>query len=487
MDKITLIKGGAVVAWEEGAHRLLRDGVVVFRGEDILHVGTNWPGHPDQVVDATGMLVSPGFVSTHTHISNHAGDRLAVDAGRQDFLRTGFLNYAPRRVAGGPGFSAPADPEAAIRYGFASLIRNGITTAVQLDGGPFDDGETMTRVAGESGLRLHYSPYFNGGDYAFDADGTLIRLRDEAAALEGLAAAARFIERRDGAFGGRLRGMLVLDELYTATPTLLRRVKETARTLGVGITLHASEQVHEFHEILRNTGLTPVGYMQAHGFLGPEVILGHCLYVTGHRYAGRPGDEDLDILAASGATVAHAPIATARRGTVLESFQRYLDRGVALAMGTDSYPQDMIAEMRMASLFGKVTSGRADAASAREVFAAATVGGARALGRPDLGRLTAGAKADILLIDLDVADAADPFADLLGRGSGERVSTVIVGGRTLLEGRRLIPWDEQDVLRQMRAGVQQIWNNFSNYHWSGTGVDDVFPPSLAPWSSPSTP
>ena len=110
-SRTTLIRGGTIVAWQDGGHRILEDGVVVYRGDSIVHIGRAWSGVADEVVEASGKLVCPGFISTHAHVSDHVGDRLVVDTGRRDFLRSGFLNYAPRRRPDGPGFSSPATPK----------------------------------------------------------------------------------------------------------------------------------------------------------------------------------------------------------------------------------------------------------------------------------------------------------------------------------------------------------------------------------------
>src|SRR5262249_20579012 len=148
------------------------------------------------------------------------------------------------------------------------------------------------------------------------------------------------IALHDGACAGRLRGLLVLDEFFNSTPALLKAMRATASRLGVGLTLHFAEQVYEFHECVARTARTPVQALDEAGLLGPDVILGHCLYVAGHRFAGRPGDADLALLAKSGASVAHSPVAVARRGAMLESFRRFRDHGVRIALGTDSYPLD---------------------------------------------------------------------------------------------------------------------------------------------------
>src|SRR5437016_5842474 len=104
-------------------------------------------------------------------------------------------------------------------------------------------------------------------------------------------------------------------------------------------------------------------------------------------------------------TVSHCPVNIARRARSLDSWKKYRAAGVNLALGSDTYPRDLVMQMRIASYFGKVMSHDLFAASAAEVFEAATLGGARALGRDDLGRLAPGARADIVLIDLATCDA----------------------------------------------------------------------------------
>ena len=172
----TILRGGAVVGFQDGEHRLLDGGDVVYAGDAIEYVGPPRKEPVDAtVIDVTGKLVLPGLISTHAHIGCGAGDRLIVDAGRRDFLRSGFINYAPRRLHGGPAFNDAEDLEAALRFGFASLLRSGVTTVVEMGGGARDGGEAIVRLAGECGIRLYYAPGYNGGDYFFDERGGLHR------------------------------------------------------------------------------------------------------------------------------------------------------------------------------------------------------------------------------------------------------------------------------------------------------------------------
>lgn len=478
----TVIRAGWIVGFDGGEHRLIRDGVVAIEADRIVHVGRRWEGPAGRIIEAGNKLVIPGLISTHAHIASHAGDRLVVDGGSRAFLRSGFLNYEPRRLAGGPAFLAEEDPEAAIRFGMACLLRHGVTTAVEMGAAGFDNGRTMARLAGEAGLRLYYGPGYTAGDYYFDESGRLVRSWHEDKGLAGLDRAVAFAEEYHGTEDGRIQAMLILNEAYNATPRLIRRTREEASRLGIGITLHVAEQLWEFHDALRTTGKTPVGILAAEGLLGPDVILGHCRFVGGNRNTAYPYDDDLDLIAAAGSSVAHAPMAGGRRGSVLESFKRYLDRGINLSIGTDTYPLDLIAEMRWTALLCKVVEGNHEAASARNMFDAATLGGARALGRDDLGRLAPGAKADIAIVDLDTLRAGpvrDPIRTLVHACTGECVDTVMVDGEILVEGKRLVRWSEHDVLSAVRASTERVWRAFPLYHWSGLGIDEIFPPSLS--------
>jgi cytosine/adenosine deaminase-related metal-dependent hydrolase len=487
MNKTTLLRARWIVTHDGREHRLLSGGELAWRGSEIVYVGAHCPIPADDVIDAGDALVVPGFISTHAHVGSHAGDRLVFDAGRRDFLRSGFLNYAPQRSTDGPGFLDAEDGEAAIRYGLSCLLCSGVTTVVEMGGG---NAEDMVRLAGKTGLRLYYGPVFNGGRYVFEANGRLHRLWDEETGFAELAAAERFIRRHHDTHDGRVRGMLVLDEVFNATPSLLHRAKEAARRLNVGLTVHCAEQLWEFHDILRRTGHTPVGWLAAEGFLGPEVILAHCVYVDAHSLTAYPFAGDLPELARSRATVAHAPVALARRGVMLESFERYRAAGINLALGTDTYPLDIIGEMRWAAILGKVTDRNNESASARAVFDAATLGGAKALGRDDLGRLAPGARADLVVVDfarMRIGPVRDPIRALVYCATGDLVDRVVVDGRTVVENGQVLAWGEQETLDAVRRSTERVWESFSAYHWSGQRVDQVFPPSLPTWHGSSSP
>jgi cytosine/adenosine deaminase-related metal-dependent hydrolase len=165
----------------------------------------------------------------------------------------------------------------------------------------------------------------------------------------------------------------------------------------------------------------------------------------------------------------------------LRSFQRYLDAGVTIALGTDTFPLDIVSELRWASILAKTTDGNYQAGQHRDVFNAATLGGCRFIARDDLGRLAPGAKADILLIDLDHIGAgmyADPIKALVDAASGRDVDTVIVDGKLLVQDHRLTRVDESEVYAQARAATQHYWSHVSGWRWDGAGVDQIIPPAF---------
>lgn len=473
------LQGGTIVAYRDGGHRILEDGEVVISGDRIVSVGPRSETPADRVVHLDGRLVIPGLISTHAHIGAHEATRLIIDGGRREFMRSGFLNYVPTRGDGGPSLFQSADREASVRFGFAQLLRNGVTTVLGF--APQSD-EVMIEAAGDSGLRLYYAPTANTGRYYFNEEGSLGRVMNETEGLRQLERAIEFIATHDGAHGERIRGIVVVDEFYNSSPTLRQAARTAAQSLGVGLTMHFCEQLFEFHETVRRTGLTPVQMLEREGILGPDVILAHAIYLAGHSLTSYPYVDDLAIIAGSGTNVAHSPAVFARRGIMMESFSRYREAGINIAIGTDVFPMDLMEEMRFASVMGKVADRNHEAASASDVFEAATLGGAQALGRSDLGRIATGCKADIVVIDLDnmwTAPFADPIRALVTSGHPTMIDMVLVDGRILWDNQERRRTDE--VLGKATQSMRAVERYYSEWRWDGRSIKTEFPPSFPAW------
>jgi len=486
-DQITLIRGGTAVVFDGRSHCYLEDGEIAVAGDRIDYVGPRRSDVlADRIVDATGKVVIPGLISSHAHVGAHEGSRLLLDTGQREFIRSGFLHFLPARRSGGPGFLSTQDARASLRYGFATLLRHGVTTVLAFAPAGRDGGGMMLEVAAEFGVRLTWTPIIQGGRYWLNDDGSVDHEDDEAMGLRMLEEAVAFIERHRGANDGRLSGVIAVDEYYASTPRLRRAAKKAADGLSVPFTLHFVEQHREFFETMMKTARTPVQLLADEGVLDRNTILAHCVYLAGHSLVGYPLEDDIGQLGRAGVSVAHSPVAFSRRGVALESFDRYRKAGINVALATDAYPLDLFAEMRMASIMCKAADRNYEAAPASAVFDAATLAGAAALGRDDIGRLANGSFADLVIVDprtLTIGPNPDPVRMLVHLAGPDNVELVMVGGRVLVEGGRLTVADERQILAEAAASSDGVWAGYRQYNPKGQAVSAAFPPSYRTFGS----
>src|ERR1700681_3455768 len=483
----TRIEGSWVVGFDGTEHVLLRDGAVLIEDDTIV-----WMGHRDDrpsdgpVIGGRGRLVIPGFINAHVHASSQASERMIADSGRPDLYNTGFLNYMPHK--GRPGESSgilvdPERPDVGGVYTVVNLLRSGCTTMVEMGGelGGVGQIDGFVDVCDRLGMRAYLSPGYSAGTWYYDNDNRLKLSWDEAAGIAGLQRAIKFTEDHHGSSNGRIRGMLFPLEVATSTPRLLAETIQAADRLNVGISIHAGEAQLEWHRIVTEYGLTPVRFLARCGLLRPGVILGHCVFIDQHSATTFVDRRDLQLLAESGVAVAHCPLVFARRGFALESFDRYRLAGVTMALGTDVFPQDMLFEMKVASLVAKVVDRSFSAGHARDLFNAATLGGARALGRTDLGRLAPGALADVAVVNLrarHIGSVRDPISALIHSAGWSDVEHVLVNGRVVVSPNGVVGVDETELTDLVQTTGETVWRQFDNYRWDGMTLDEIAPHSF---------
>ena len=473
----TLIQGGWVVGYDGRGHELIRNGCVVFEGDRVVYVGGAFEGVVDRTIDARGKLVSPGFVNCHLHAAVNAGQTVFIADGKTDYFGSNFIGYvAPRRGASAP--RTMARPDIGGTYGMWSALRCGATTILDvgtMPGGP----DAFTTLVGEMGLRAYLGPGFRDAEYGFDGDRVFWEW-NAGQGKAGLDRAINYVRRYDGAYEGRIRAMIYPGQMDTCSLDLLRAARRAADELDVPVQLHAAMNQREFHKILEQHGKTPIALLHSIGFLKPRTGLGHCVFHNRHSWCHYPYGDDLGMLADTGTTVVHAPYKYAKMGIKLESLERYRSAGINLALGTDTYPQDIVHEMRWAALVCRIADESFTVGKPRDVFDAATLGGARHLGRDDIGRLAVGAKADIIVVDLlqvHYGAVHDPIKALVECGSGRDVETVIVDGETLVEHGKAVRLDEAAMLRAVQEEGERLWHAVPEWHWTGKSVDEIVPPS----------
>jgi cytosine/adenosine deaminase-related metal-dependent hydrolase len=478
----TAINASWLVGHDKGGHTLIRDGVLVYENNRIISVGTSFAGSVDRTIDATNKLVAPGFIDTHVHYGHRASHRLISDAGRPLFYGQPFLEITVpkkgKKVTGDArwinhGESAPEgalDLNAA--YTVAELIRNGVTTFVEL-GAQVAVQDALLQQVKRFGARAYLAPGYDSGHWVGDELGRLERIHDEQRGINGLKIAMDWIERHDGDLGGRIRCLLVPRRVQTSTIDLLKRTAKIADRTGLPIATHAAFSIIEFHEIVAQYMMTPIELLDSLGLLRPTMNIGHCNFISDNPNLNYPAKRDLQLIGRTGTSISHCPINIARRGRVLDGWKRYRDAGVNITIGSDTYPRDMIMNMRTASYMGKTTGHTYSDATAGEVFSAATVSGARSLGRDDLGRLQAGALADIIIVDLTAGGTLrygpvrDPVKSVVECGVGDDVETVIIDGKVVLENGVIPGVDLKDLLAKAQESGERIWASL--HEWDPLG------------------
>ena len=462
----TAIDGGWVVAWLDGRHQVLEGGTVVLDGSKILFVG--FPSDrdcpkADKTINASGKLVSPGLINLHC-IANLDLQLLKMDS------KDGEAFPKPKAYVTNP--DAPLlwhnqDFRNSAEFSVATLLKGGTTTFASVTSSATKRWEedrpepyALAEASATMGARAWLAHFYQEACQYTEPNGAIELLWDSQKAQAALDHAIDFIKFLEAKDNPLLTGFLFPARTDRCSDDLLRETMHQAQALGgLHVRSHFSEYLHEYREFKsRNPRCTMVEWLRDVGFLGANVCLTHAVYIAGHSSTGEEPKDDLRILAESGTSTCHCPLVIARAGVALESFSRYVAAGINVGVGTDTFPPNLTEEMRLVALVNKVVDGSRGAGTVREVYDAVTIGGARALGREDLGRLVPGCKADISVFDLSGLDTGvidDPIRTLV-HVAGRECDTVIVDGRVVVENGRVVGVDEEEL-------KQRAWGSWLKY------------------------
>jgi 5-methylthioadenosine/S-adenosylhomocysteine deaminase len=424
-----LIAGGTVVTMDAD-RRVLDDGAVAIRGDAIVAVGARRELQERframRTVDARGRLVLPGFVNGHTHAPMTLFRGLADDLALQDWLEKYIFPAEARNVT--PDF---------VRWGtqlaMAEMLRSGVTTYVDMY--YFEDFIAReTKTAGMRGIL---------GETILDFPVPSYKTTDE-----GLALTEEFLQRWQG--DPLVRAAVAPHAIYTASEETLRRSFALARKYNAPILIHLAETRREREETGQRHGVSPVGYLDRLGLLGPDVVAAHCVWLDG---------ADIATLARRGVGCVHNPSSNMKLASGVAPVPEMLAGGVAVGLGTDgpagsNNDLNLMEEMGLAAKLQKVTRLDPRALPAEEALTMATIGGARAIGMAEaIGSLEAGKQADLILLRADRPHAVpmfDVYSHVVYALKASDVETVFVAGRVLMEGGRLLTVNEPLVLTRAR-------------------------------------
>lgn len=453
-------------------HVYLRNADVVFDHAGVRHVGPAYSEPVDRTISGKGLMVMPGLVDVHSHPSTEPGNKgLTDEVGSPRMYNSTLYEYLwlyRADVNGIPHLNHVA---------WSELLMSGVTTLADLSA----PSPGWVERAAASGLRMVLSPQFRNGRW-FTRNGYLVEYElDDAAGERAMDDALAVIDEACAHPCGRLSGMVTPAQIDTCTGDLIRRAIDAAKRRNLPIQIHAAQAIAEFHEMIRRTGMTAVEWLDSLGFLGPNASIGHAIFLDHHPWVRWPTRTDLGRLAESGASVAHCPTVFARRGVTLRHLGDYLKAGVNVGIGTDSFPHNMIEEMRMAGLMARVAAETPAAVTTGQVFRCATLGGARLLGRTDIGRIDVGAQSDIVLVDLThpmMRPTRDPLKSLINAAADRAVRHVFVGGRQVVENGKVLTMDYQAASAGMEESQRRALGGASKFDWAGRSIDELSPPSL---------
>jgi len=458
----TCIRNAAwVAAWDAAAGRHLykRDIDVVFSG-----------GSTE--IDGRDLFVMPGLVNIHSHPTTEPAMRgVREEHGVAGMYQSSLYERSIAFHLDGEGRRAAAE----VAYG--ELLVSGVTSLADLSGA-FDG---WLDILAKSGLRAFVAPGYASSSWHLENDHDLKFVWNEEAGRQGLDDALKLIDEAEAHPSGRLSGVLYPAQIDTCSEALLRDSMAAARERGRPLTTHIAQSVPEFLEMTRRHGVTPIQWAQDIGLLGPGTILGHAIFIDEHSWLHWPGRNDLNLLADSGVAVAHCPTPFARYGQTLEDLGRYIRAGVTMGIGTDCAPHNMLEEMRWAAILARIAAGDLATLSTADVFHAATVGGATALMRDDIGRLAPGMKADIVLADITIPEmmpARDPLRGMVYTAAERAVRDVYIDGRQVVADGKLLTLDRADAAGRLTEAQARMISATPQHDYAGRTADEISPLSL---------
>ncbi len=460
-----------LVAWDQatGSHVYRRHADIAFADGKVSFIGAGYDGPADDEIDGRDRMVMPGLINIHTHAGWEPVRKGMTDEIRSPgFWHSSLYEYLPL-------FPLESHETAVcMRVAYAEMLKSGCTTIVDF-GFPFDG---WLDLMGESGLRVVAAPWFFDASYHTEDGHSLTYEWDEGEGRRQFDAGLRAIDLANQHPSGRLSGMVAPGQADCCTPERLRDAFDVAEERNLPYQLHTAESVVEFHEMQRRHGLTSVGWLEKLGVLGERTILGHAIFLDHHPWLHWTSRRDLPLLAERGVSVAHCPTVFMRRGIALNTLGGYLKVGVNMGIGTDTYPHNMLDELRHAGTIARAVAGTVDDLNTSDVFDAATIGGAKALMRDDIGRLDVGARADLVLVDLKhpaMMPVREPIRNLIFVANDRAVSDVFVDGRHVVRDGEVMTIDHRAACEELAEVQARALADIPKRDWAGRRADDLMP------------
>ena len=438
MPKITKIEGAKFIVTVDETRRIIRDGTIVVQDGRIAQVGKaeELSGiAADRVIDAREMVVTPGFVNGHMHISYaHAGRGVFPDDLGADYLPTVFRLQ---------GAMTEEEEYFTSLLGITELLKYGTTCF--LDPGSTKYLDACMMAYEESGCRIIVGAQVSDRPNPLNVP---VYSTSEATSLM-----ERTIRDYDGSLGGRVRAWAMPFAADYCSRELLEAAKGLADRYETGMTMHQSNGVSSVKAHLDEFGMRPVQYLEDIGVLGPNVLLAHLIGVD---------VAEIEAMARTHTKGVTCPTAALKSGgglSVHGMLPEMLEMGVCVCLGTDAGNNSNLIEtmrsMYLAAIVYKDSREDTSMIPAETALEMATINGARALGMEDeIGSIEVGKKADLVLFDTrrpEWRSLHDPVSNLVYNADGRSVHTVMVDGRIVVEDHKPTFIDEWELIQKVQS------------------------------------
>ena len=450
-DASLKIENARYIITMDDERRIIRDGAVLVEGSRITEVGKSAAMAgvaADRVIDADGMVVAPGLVNGHMHVSY-------AHATRGIFPDSLGSNYLPN-VFRLQGEMTAEEEYLTSLLGITELLKYGTTTFIDPGSTKFLD--SALRAYEQSGCRIIVGAHVT--DLPNPVNLPVYETGDAISIVE------RTIRDYDGALDGRVRAWAMPFGPNFATPRLLQESRRLADANGVSLTLHFNNSRAYVESCLREHGARPAQYLESLGVLGENVVMSHCLGLD---------RSEVEALARTGTKVVAVPTAAVKSGFgMTESsnpapspgidmpgglLPEMLEAGITAGIGTDAGNNSNLIEtnraMYLIAVLYKDARRSTTAITAETALELATISGARTLGLgSEIGSIEPGKKADLALYDTRRAEWAtlfNPVNSLVYNADGRSVHTVVVDGRVVVENHTPLFVDEQALIAEVQA------------------------------------
>jgi len=426
-----LIKNGTVLTMDNQL-QTVPSGSVGIEGDSISYVGVDLTGGymAKTTIDAKGGLIMPGLINGHTHAAMTLFRGLADDMPLMDWLNNYIFPVESRMDK---DFISTGTLLAC-----AEMIRSGTTTFCDMY--LFED--EVAQAAKKAGMRCL------AGEVLYDFDSP-----NYGSIENGFKYTESLIEkwRNDPLISIAVEP----HALFTCSPELLTKANDMALKHGVPLIVHLAETKHEVKEIQERYGKGPVEHLKALGILGPHLIADHCVHLDG---------KDMSSFSRHDVKVIHNPESNMKLASGIAPVPDFLSNGIIVGLGTDGCASnnnlDLFAEMDMAAKLHKLHRMDTTVMDALTVLKMATIEGAKALGMGDMiGSLEIGKKADVILLDLNkphLTPLYNHYSHLVYAARGNDVSHVIINGRLVMEDRKLLMMDVEDIMERAQRKSRDI-------------------------------